>query len=364
MSFNVYFSANGNILGSLPGNKEMIVYELLCKFYQACGLEEKDKVTFTFKSKELKLTSCKTLQEVGIVDGSIIEVKSEKTLKKFENPGNEGNSQVPQNNLSGNGENSQVPQNNFPGNGGNSQVPQNNFPGNGNSQVPQNNFPGNGGNSQVPQNNFPFMTNKMMFNQNMNNYGMMFNQNTNNYGVMYNPYMTLNQNMNNYGTMYNPYMVINPNVNNIQNNVNPNVAINQNVNIQNNANQNVAMNQNVNIQNNVNQNTTMNQNVNVQNNVNQNINSNKVNPGGDQNFLNLIFINQDQKINIQATRKDKFCDVAKKYVNKAVLGNRVPSFLTNSKKIEVDENKTLEELEIKNDQQRIDVIFSGEIIGA
>ena len=103
MSFNVYFSANGNILGSLPGNKEMIVYELFCKFYQVCSLEEKDKVTFTFKSKELKLTSCKTLQEAEIVDGSNIEDKTKKTLKKFENPGNEGNSQVPQNNLSGMG---------------------------------------------------------------------------------------------------------------------------------------------------------------------------------------------------------------------------------------------------------------------
>ena len=233
MSFNIYFSANGIILGSLPGNEEMIVCELLCKFYQVCGLEEKDKVTFTFQSKELKLTSCKNLKEAGINDGSIIEVKSEKTLKKFENPGNEGNSQVPQNNLSGNGGNSQVPQNNFPGNG-NSQVPQNNFPGNGgnsqvsqnnfpgnggNSQVPQNNFPGNGENSQVPQNNFPFITNKMMYNQNMNNYG-----------VMYNPYQTMNQNMINYETMYNPNMVINPNVNNIQNNMNPNIAINPNVN--------------------------------------------------------------------------------------------------------------------------------------
>ena len=169
---------------------------------------------------------------------------------------------------------------------------------------------------------------------------------------------------------------MNQNVNNIQNNVNQNTAMNQNVNIQNNVNQNTAMNQNaamnqnVNIQNNVNQNTAMNQNTatnqnaNIQNNMNQNNNNVQVNSGGDPNFINLVFVNQSQKINIQATKNDKFCDVAKKFINKAVLENKVPSFLINTKKIEVDETKTLKELEIKSFQQRIDVIFSGEIIGA
>ena len=194
MSFNVKFSANGNILGSLPGKEDMLVPELLFKFNQICGLEEKDKVTYTFQSTELKITTYKTLKEKQIIDGSIIEVKSEKTLKPFENPGNEGNSQSPQNNFPGG--NSQNPQNNFPGNGGNFQVPQNNFPGNG---------------FQVPQNNFPFMMNNnnfgMMFNQNMNNYGMM-----NNYGIMYNQNAAMNQNMNNFGMMYNPYMAMNQNV--------------------------------------------------------------------------------------------------------------------------------------------------------
>jgi len=338
MSFNVKFSSNGNILGSLPANEDTLLPELLMKFCQINGLEEKDKVTFTFHSKELKISACKTLKEKEITDGSIIEVKSEKTLKTFENPGNQGNSQVPQNN--------------FPGNGGN-------------FQAPQNNFPGNGGNFQVPQNNFPFMMNNnnygMMFNpnvamnQNMNNYGMMYNpsmpmnQNVNNYGMMYNPSMPMNQNVNNYGMMFNPYMAMNPNVN-IQNNVNQN-----NNNIQNNVNQN-----NNNIQNNVNQNNN-----NIQNNVNQNNNSGQANSGGDTTFLNLLFVNQSQTINIHATKKDKFCDVAKKYINKATIDtNRVPSFLINTKKYEVDETKTLEELEIKNFQQRIDVIFGSDIIGA
>jgi len=321
MSFNVKFSSNGSILGSLPGNEKMLLPELLMKFCQINGLGEKDKVTFTFQSKELKVDTCKTLKENEITDGSIIEVKSEKTLKTFENPGNQGNSQVPQNN--------------FPGNGGN-------------FQAPQNNFPGNGGNFQVPQNNFPFMMNN-------NNYGMMFNpnvamnQNMNNYGMMYNPSMPMNQNVNNYGMMFNPYMAMNPNVN-IQNNVNQN-----NNNIQNNVNQN-----NNNIQNNVNQNNN-----NIQNNVNQNNNSGQANSGGDTTFLNLLFVNQSQTINIHATKKDKFCDVAKKYINKATIDtNRVPSFLINTKKYEVDETKTLEELEIKNFQQRIDVIFGSDIIGA
>ena len=316
MSFNVKFSSNGNILGSLPANEDTLLPELLMKFCQINGLEEKDKVTFTFHSKELKISACKTLKEKEITDGSIIEVKSEKTLKTFENPGNQGNSQVPQNN--------------FPGNGGN-------------FQAPQNNFPGNGGNFQVPQNNFPFMMNN-------NNYGMMFNpnvamnQNMNNYGMMYNPSMPMNQNVNNYGMMYNPSMPMNQNVNNYGMMFNPYMAMNPNVNIQNNVNQN---------------------NNNIQNNVNQNNNSGQANSGGDTTFLNLLFVNQSQTINIHATKKDKFCDVAKKYINKATIDtNRVPSFLINTKKYEVDETKTLEELEIKNFQQRIDVIFGSDIIGA
>ena len=357
MSFNVKFSSNGNILGSLPGNEDMLLPELLMKFYKINGLGENEKVTFTFQSKELNINTFKNLKEMEITDGSIIEVKSEKTLKTFENPGNQGNSQVPQNN--------------FPGNGGN-------------FQAQQNNFPGNGGNFQVPQNNFPFMMNNnnygmifnpnVVMNQNMNNYGMMYNpnmpmnQNVNNYGMMYNPNMPMNQNVNNYGMMFNPYMAMNQNVN-IQNNVNQNNNnqnnVNQNNNIQNNVNQNNNIQNNVNqnnnnIQNNVNQNNN-----NIQNNVNQNNNSGQANSGGDTTFLNLLFVNQSQTINIHATKKDKFCDVAKKYINKATIDNtRVPSFLINTKKYEVDETKTLEELEIKNFQQRIDVIFGSDIIGA
>ena len=270
MSFNVKFSSNGNILGSLQGNDNMIISELLLKFCQANNLNEGDKVTFTFQSKELKPTSCKNLKELEITSDSTIEVKSEKTLNAFQDPGNAGN-------------------------------------------------------SQVPQNNFPFMMNN-------NNYGMMFNQN-----------MPMNQNVNYYGMMFNQNM-------NNQNN------INQNMNNQNNINQNMN-NQNI-----VNQNNT-NQNINNQN-VNINQNNNNVQPASeDSNFINIVFINQNQLINIQATKKDKFCDIAKRYCNKALLGDRVPSFLYNSKKLERDETKTLEELEIKGNP-RIDVIFNAEIIGA
>ena len=137
MSFNVKFSANGNILGSLTGNNEMLISELLMKFYQANGLNEKDKVTFTFQTNELKTTSCKNLKELGIISDSTIEVQSEKALNPFNNPENAGN-----------------------------------------SQVPQNNFPFMMNNNNFGMNGMMFNQN-MAMNQNMNNYGMMNNQNMN-----------------------------------------------------------------------------------------------------------------------------------------------------------------------------------------
>ena len=321
MSFNVKFSSNGNILGSLQGNDNMIISELLLKFCQANNLNEGDKVTFTFQSKELKPTSCKNLKELEITSDSTIEVKSEKTLIAFQDPGNAGN-----------------------------------------SQVPQNNFP-----FMMNNNNYGMMFNQNMpMNQNMNNYGMMFNQNMpmnqnmNNYGMMFNQNIPMNQNNNNFGMMFYQNMPMNQNVNYYG------MMFNQNMNNQNNINQNMNnqnnINQNMNNQNIVNQNNT-NQNINNQN-VNINQNNNNVQPASeDSNFINIVFINQNQLINIQATKKDKFCDIAKRYCNKALLGDRVPSFLYNSKKLERDESKTLEELEIKGNP-RIDVIFNAEIIGA
>ena len=350
MSFNVKFSANGNILGSLTGNNEMLISELLMKFYQANGLNEKDKVTFTFQTNELKTTSCKNLKELGIISDSTIEVQSEKALNPFNNPENAGNSQVPQNN--------------FPFMMNNNNFGMNGMMFNQNMAMNQN------------MNNYGMMNNQnMAMNSNMNYYGMMNNQNMamnpnmNNFGMMYNQNMAMNPNMNNYGMMYNQNMAMNANMNNVQNNVNQNMAMNANMNnVQNNVNQNVN-NQNANIQNNVNQNMAMNQNMNnVQNNMNQNMNNqnnNSVpfNSGGNSDFMNIVFNNQSQIINIQAKKTDKFCEIAKKYHNKAVLGERVPSFLYNSKKIEADEAKTLEQLDIKGNP-KIDVIFNAEIIGA
>ena len=57
------------------------------------------------------------------------------------------------------------------------------------------------------------------------------------------------------------------------------------------------------------------------------------------------------------------CDAAKSFCNKGGYENKDPAFLINSKRIESTETKTLKELNINN-QARIDVVFTSEVIGA
>ena len=57
------------------------------------------------------------------------------------------------------------------------------------------------------------------------------------------------------------------------------------------------------------------------------------------------------------------CDVAKSFCNKGGYENKDPALLINSKRIESTKTKTLRELNINN-QARIDVVFTSEVIGA
>ena len=57
------------------------------------------------------------------------------------------------------------------------------------------------------------------------------------------------------------------------------------------------------------------------------------------------------------------CDLAKSFCNKGGYVNKDPTFIINSKRIESTETKTLKELNINN-QARIDVVFTSEVIGA
>ena len=57
------------------------------------------------------------------------------------------------------------------------------------------------------------------------------------------------------------------------------------------------------------------------------------------------------------------CDLAKSFCNKGGYVNKDPTFIINSKRIESTETKTLKELNINN-QVRIDVVFTSEVIGA
>lgn len=84
--------------------------------------------------------------------------------------------------------------------------------------------------------------------------------------------------------------------------------------------------------------------------------------GGD-GFLNIIFTLHGKIINFQATKDTKISDLAKRFAAKAGNPEETPTFFMNSKSIDINQDKTLQELGINN-QAKIDVVFSGQVIGA
>jgi hypothetical protein len=89
----------------------------------------------------------------------------------------------------------------------------------------------------------------------------------------------------------------------------------------------------------------------------------KSNSNDNSGFLNIIFNCQGKTISVQATANTRICDLAKSFCNKGGYVNKDPAFLINSKRIESNETKTLKELNINN-QARIDVFFTSEVVGA
>ena len=80
MSFNVKFQINGNLVVDMSAKENMMFAELAYYFSQKVGLKDDNKASFTFNSIFIKVDSMKTLNELGIVENSVIYVKTEKPL--------------------------------------------------------------------------------------------------------------------------------------------------------------------------------------------------------------------------------------------------------------------------------------------
>ena len=80
-------------------------------------------------------------------------------------------------------------------------------------------------------------------------------------------------------------------------------------------------------------------------------------------FLNIVFLTPYKDITVQATKYTKFSEVVRKFFIKIGNLNINPIFISNSKRIDSDESKTLEELKLTS-QSKINVAFAHELLGA
>ena len=84
---------------------------------------------------------------------------------------------------------------------------------------------------------------------------------------------------------------------------------------------------------------------------------------GDDGFLNIAFYVDGRTVNVLGTKNDKFSEISKKFCTKADAKDKVPSYLFNNTMLAADDNRTLNELHIQNNQ-RIEVVFTQNVIGA
>ena len=77
----------------------------------------------------------------------------------------------------------------------------------------------------------------------------------------------------------------------------------------------------------------------------------------------IIFCHHGKYTSVQTTRETKFSDLSELFLNITGIREGVPVYLHNSHKIESTDCRTLAELKMDN-QSKIEVIFSSEVIGA
>ena len=74
MSFiNVCFIKSGQPI-NIQATSDMMFAELALKYFQKTGVKPEDDPKFIFNSQELVTDSCKTLDDLHIIDGARIEV--------------------------------------------------------------------------------------------------------------------------------------------------------------------------------------------------------------------------------------------------------------------------------------------------
>ena len=320
MSFNVKFKINESQEVSMTVLEDMMLAELVYNFSQKVGLKEEHKASFNFNSQTIKADSMRKLKDIGIKDNSVIQVKTEKPLDYR-----------PDKDM------------------GSSHIPENNSPNMGMNMNPNMNF---GFMNMNPNMNFGYMN----MNPNMN-YGFMnmnMNQNTNKYGIM--------QNMNNFGFMNMIQIIFNNSGDKtyLQANINTPFSdlskrfcskagiINKYPTYFIGSRKILA-----------NDNQTLSE-LHLHDNSEISV---LLSSEESQEYLNLRFCHMDKTIFVQGTKNTKFCDLSKKFCLKAGIQNKEPTYIINSRKTDSDENKTLEELGIRNNT-RIEVFFGYEVIGA
>ena len=91
--------------------------------------------------------------------------------------------------------------------------------------------------------------------------------------------------------------------------------------------------------------------------------ANKPENKADEGFLNITFYVEGKAISVLGTKNDKFSEISKKFCTKFDAKDKIPSYLLQSTMIGADDNRTLNELHIQNNQ-RIEVVFTQNVIGA
>ena len=86
------------------------------------------------------------------------------------------------------------------------------------------------------------------------------------------------------------------------------------------------------------------------------------NNGGEE-YLNIVFTLAGKFILIQATRNSKFSELTEKLSNKLDVKDKAPTFLLNSRRIEMNDPRTVGQLNLQNNS-KIEVVLTSEVIGA
>ena len=305
----VYFNVNGSIY-NVQAKQDMLFPELIQEFNKFFQYNKEDKPSYNYNGKEIKAETCKSLQELGIISGAMINIMG-------------------------------IIRQNMPNNAGNFAM--------GNQGFNQNQGMGNMGFMGMGNNQMPFNPGFGM--QNMyGNYGMGNPANMGNFNNMGNP-----ANMGNFNNMGNP-----SNMGNFNNMGNP--ANMGNFNNMGNP-SNMGNNPNMGNPSNMGNNPNMGNPSNMGNNPNMGNPANIGNVVNDNN-INILFTLSGKFVTVQGELNMKFSEAIKKFFTKSgVTPEQQPIFILNSIRYFPDEEHTLSELNLHN-QSKIEVVLQKDVVGA